>query len=129
MTSSRFWGGVLALVIGSVIAFAAYSVWQTMAPIKTMQDTNERLQQQGKIIKGQVIAIEQTDTVVNNKPVARISVRYQQSGEQREASFDQIMPLTALPRVQPGLPVPLRVDDTPAGAVMIDLVRLQHPEG
>ncbi|SMC23891.1 hypothetical protein SAMN02745857_01731 [Andreprevotia lacus DSM 23236] len=127
MTNAQFWGGLLTLFFGGLVVFVVVVVWQSMASANDMADTYQRLQQQGSRVQGAVVAIEQTGNEINNLPVARLVVSYQQDKKSRQASFEQVIPFTAMPRVQPGLKVPLRVDARPDGAVVVDLVRLDHP--
>ncbi|MFD2837217.1 hypothetical protein ACFS3C_13520 [Azotobacter vinelandii] len=63
----------------------------------------------GQAVEGRVVAIEPTDVLLDNQPVSRFTVTYAQEGGERRAVFEQRVPFTDLPRVQPGAAVPLRL--------------------
>lgn len=128
MTAGKFWGGVLGLLIGGLVLCAGLLVWHALTPVLDITDTYARLQQHGAAAQGKVLGIEQTSTFVNNRPVAKLLVSYRHGDQSREVEFEQVMPMTVLPRVQPGQIVPLRVDPAANGAVIVDLARLERPQ-
>jgi hypothetical protein len=124
LTRVHLWFALLALLIGSAVAYGVWLAWRVVPPLVDMQSGYIRLLQQGDPMRGEVIRIEPTSAFINNQPVVRVTVGYRQDDQERRAVFEQVLPYTVVPRVQPGMLVPLRVDMRNNDAVVIDLQRL-----
>lgn len=116
-----------ALLALFIVALVAFGVWTLIQPIMQLDDTYAELLENGQAVEGRVVAIEATNVLLDNQPVACFTVGYARDGSERRAVFEQRVPFTDLPRVQPGLVVPLRVGQD--GQAVIDLQRLNAPVG
>ncbi|GAB3376473.1 hypothetical protein [Azotobacter armeniacus] len=120
---------VLALLIGGVLVFGIWVVIRVLAPIMGLDDTYASLIKNGQAMEGRVLLIEPTNTLINNQPVSRFTIGYLQGNTETQVVFEQRVPFTDLPRVQPGSVIPLRVGQAADGQVVIDLGRLNAPLG
>ncbi|ACO78835.1 hypothetical protein AvCA_26590 [Azotobacter vinelandii CA] len=108
-----------------IVGLVVFGVWTLIQPIMQLDDTYAELLENGQAVEGRVVAIEPTDVLLDNQPVSRFTVTYAQEGGERRAVFEQRVPFTDLPRVQPGAAVPLRLGAD--GKTVIDLQRLNVP--
>ncbi|GAB3376510.1 hypothetical protein [Azotobacter armeniacus] len=121
MSISDFIKVALVLAVVGVFGFLFWIGATAMAPLNAMNELNDRLLREGRLERGQVVSIRPTTTYVNDQPVAQLVVRYGVAGQAVRAEFSQVIPHVYLPRVQPGLDVPLRVDRQNPQQLVIDL--------
>lgn len=122
MSRSQVPYALLALFIVGLVVFG---VWTLIQPIMQLDDTYTELLENGQAVEGRVVAIEPTNVLLDNQPVSRFTVAYAQEAGERRAVFEQRVPFTDLPRVQPGAAVPLRLGAD--GKTVNDLQRLNVP--
>ena len=69
-----------------------------------------------------VTSVQDTGVQVNNMPMLEVGLQVSLEGRDAyEASVKQVVQRSAVPRVQPGMKVPVRVDPQHPEAVAIDL--------
>ena len=129
MTWVHVWCALLAALIGGVVMHSIGLVDEVIMPVRDMEITYEHLQRDGQRVEGSVVGIKPTSVFIDNQPISRLVVRYRQGGVEKKVAFEQAVPMIELPRIQPGMHVPLRMAPVPDGPVMIDLQRLDAPQG
>lgn len=115
-------------LILAVIGIVGFLVWlgaSAILPVMAMRDKEARLLKAGVSRTGVIAAIAPTQNFVNNQPVAAITVRFARA---HSVSFEQVIPYVHLAQLQPGQPVPLRVDPADDQQLIVDLQRLTAPQ-
>jgi len=101
---SLLFTAVITIVSMAVPAFIFYRLMKANAD-------NQRLLKDGQPAVGQILSAQQTGAFINYNPQVRLTVDVQPLvGEPYQASVTTVVPMIALPRVQPGQTVDVRYD-------------------
>ncbi|MHB8671046.1 MAG: DUF3592 domain-containing protein [Acidimicrobiales bacterium] len=80
------------------------------------------LMTKGQRAEATVLSVQQTGTFVNNNPQVSLVVDVRpEDGQVFQARAVHVVPLVALPRIQPGSVVPVRYDPSNPGKVALEL--------
>ncbi|MCA9622754.1 MAG: hypothetical protein KC731_27230, partial [Myxococcales bacterium] len=119
MIMGSFIGGLSTLITGVVLAVVAFTVLpQFMGMMKqstAMVDglaAKAQLAQTGLPATASVIAVQQTGRMVNYNPEvsATLQVTHPQTGASYQVQSTSVVPQIAIPQVQPGAQVPVRIN-------------------
>lgn len=128
-------GGILGAIIGvlvvvvSVVGTLLITIVSIALPIllvvfvmKKMKGQNQDLLTKGEKATARVLKLEETGMLINNQPLVNIQLSVQRaSGPPYEASCQKVLSILAIPRVQPGEDVAVRVDPKNPARVALDL--------
>ncbi len=94
-----------------VMAGVGFIMWKVFGGLMKQSQERQRLIATGIPAMGRVLQLADTGMLVNNNPQVRISVEVQMPGRPPyPADVTMIVSMLAVPRVQPGCMVNLRVD-------------------
>lgn len=94
-----------------VMAGVAFVMWKVFGGLMKQSQERQRLLSTGIPAMGRVLQLADTGMLVNNNPQVRIMVEVQMPGRPPyQAETTMIVSMLAIPRVQPGAMVNLRVD-------------------
>jgi hypothetical protein len=112
-------GGGILLVTGVVTAVVAFTVMpqftSMMKSATSMVDglaANAMLAQTGIAATASIIQVQQTGRMINFNPevLALVMVTHPHTGASYQARATAVVPHVAIPRIQPGLQVTVRID-------------------
>jgi hypothetical protein len=122
--------GVIVSIVVTVVSVASpiaimVVVFGMLAKNKKKRDA---VLSQGETANALVLKIWQTGLTVNDNPQVGILLQVEPQGRQPyQAQIDPIVPIIQLPRIQPGLRVPVKIDRMQPLSVVLDLDRPIDP--
>lgn len=94
-----------------VMAGVGFVMWKVFGGLMKQSQERQRLLTTGMPAGGRVLQLMDTGMLVNNNPQVRIIVEVQMPGRPPyQADTTMVLSMLAVPRVQPGCMVNLRVD-------------------
>ena len=117
---------VLTLVIlvftFAVVGVTFYFVFsRVIGPLMKGQQDRQRILMTGIPAQAQVMNLMQTGMLVNNNPQCQVVLGvHPQGGQPYQTTVTMILPMVAIPPVQPGAWVPVKIEPTNPMKVAID---------
>ncbi len=105
---------IVVCLVGGLLLFGLYDLLEgifDLGKIGHNVQKQKAVAEHGEPAKARVLSIQQTGTFVNENPMVHMTLEIQREGQKPyEATIETIVELVAIPRVQPGCELSVRVD-------------------
>jgi hypothetical protein len=122
-----FSGGLTVLIVGitcvvtlGTLAFTAVILWFTLGPLLRNMNQRSQILKSGTPAQAVITTLADTGMLVNNQPQVRIGLQVTPpNGAPYPAEVTMVVSQLLIPRVQPGMMVPVMIDPQDPGKVAI----------
>jgi hypothetical protein len=125
MDSGLIMGVGIAVVVVVITLASLIPMFFIFGKFFKRQAANAKLQQTGQPAQGQILAIQETGTRINDQPELAVTLNVNRPGQAPyQVQTTMVVSMLMIPRLQPGMTVPLKVDPMNPQVVAIDQASL-----